>query len=301
MPDAYPSLPYEPWKDTKTTLHLMTQIVGKVRLGISPRMNHWWHVPFYVSPRGLTTSTIPHRGESFEMEFDFIDHVLAVRGSRGVTRRVPLRGTSVAGFYEGTAAALVDVNVFPKMLARPFDPAKTGSDIPFAEDTLHTAYDAEAVERFRLALVGIERVFREFRGRFIGKCSPVHFFWHSFDLAVTRFSGRAAPVSADADPVTREAYSHEVISAGFWPGDDASLPEAAFYAYAAPEPAGLAGEPLRPPEARWDTSGTGAMALYLYEDFRTAPDPDAALLEFLQSTYDGAARLAGWPGELLAK
>jgi len=292
--EAFPSLPLGEWEDTKTTLHLCCQIVGKVRLGLNPRMNHWWHVPLYVTARGLSTRAIPFRGESFELELDLIDHQLVIRTSKGELKTVPLMNTTVADFHAGVFENLGALNIRPHIIARPFDPTKVKSDIPFAQDTTHKSYDPDYVTRFWHVLIGVERIFRVFRGRYQGKCSPVHFFWHSFDLAVTRFSGRAAELAADADPVTREAYSHEVISAGFWPGDD-NMPEPAFYAYAAPEPADLDKEKIQPKEAWWQDVGGSFMALYRYEDFRTAADPTGALLEFLQSSYDAGAKLAKWP------
>jgi len=295
--NQYPPLPLAEWQDTKTTLHLFTQIVGKVRLGLNPRMNHWWHVPLYVSARGLTTGAIPRRGRNFEMEFDFLAHDLVVRTSEGVVRQVPLPGQSVADFYGNLQTCLNDLDIKVRLLARPFDPERVQSDVPFAEDRTHATYDPEYVQRFWHILVGVESIFRVFRGRYLGKCSPIHFFWHSFDLAVTRFSGRAAAVADDADPVTREAYSHEVISAGFWPGDN-NVPEPAFYAYTAPEPAGLHGVRLLPAEACWQDANGSSLALYRYEDFRNAADPAAALLDFLQSSYDAGAKLAGWPSDL---
>jgi hypothetical protein len=291
---TFPALPLEQWRDTKTTLHLFTQIVGKIRLGLHPKQNHWWHVPLYISSRGLTTRSIPHRGRNFELEFDFIKHHLAVRTSDGDNASVPLGGTSVAGFYRDVMQHLRDFGIEPIVVARPFDPDRVGSNIPFEQDTQHNSYDPQFVEKFWRILVSIEPVFNEFRGRYVGKCSPVHFFWHSFDLAVTRFSGRDVEVAPDADPVTREAYSHEVISAGFWPGDN-NVPEPAFYAYTAPEPAGLAQQALAPGQAWWQDVGGSHMAMYRYDDFRSADDPTAALLEFLQSSYEAGAKLAGWP------
>jgi hypothetical protein len=296
--EAFPSLPLGEWEDTKTTLHLCCQIVGKVRLGLNPKMNHWWHVPLYVSARGLTTRAIPFKGESFELELDFIDHQLAIRTSIGELKTVPLMNTTVADFYTGVVENLSALNIHPRIIARPFDAEKAKSDIPFAQDTTHKSYDPEYVRRFWHILIGVERIFRIFRGRYQGKCSPVHFFWHSFDLAVTRFSGRSADVSEGADPVMREAYSHEVISAGFWVGDD-TVPEPAFYAYAAPEPAGLNEEPLKPKEAWWQDANGSSMALYRYEDFRTAADPTEALQKFLQSSYEAGAKLAKWPRKKL--
>jgi len=294
---SFPPLPLEEWQDTKTTLHLYAQIVGKVRLHLHPPLNHWWHVPLYVSTRGLTTGPIPYITWDFELEFDFRQHALVVHTSSGETRTIALGGT-VADFYAAVMGELDDLGIRPRIVAKPFDTERVGSDIPFAKDTVHGSYDREYVERFWRILVGVDGIFRTFRGRFTGKSSPVHFFWHSFDLAVTRFSGRPAAVAADADSVTREAYSHEVISAGFWAGD-INVPEAAFYAYAAPEPKGLGKTPLEPPGAWWQDQGTSSMALYRYSDFRESDDPKEALLSFLQSSYDAAARLGGWPADLV--
>jgi hypothetical protein len=289
-----PPLPLDEWRETKTTLHLFTQIVGKVRMALSAEMNHWWHVPLYVSVRGLTTGPIVDAGRALELELDFVDHVLSIRASDAGDERIPLEGISVAEFYRRVMAALDRMGIHPRFVARPFDPSRVGSDIPLAEDTTHATYDPEYAGRFWHILIEVECVFRTFRGRFVGKCSPVHFFWHSFDLAVTRFSGRAVELPEDADPVTREAYSHEVISAGFWVGDD-DVREPAFYTYVAPEPPGLAAEPLRPAAAVWQDAGGSSMALYRYEDFRTADDPTGSLLAFLQSAYDAGARRAAWP------
>jgi hypothetical protein len=296
--EEFAPLPLREWDDTRTTLHLFSQVVGKVKLGLNPWMNHWWHVPLYVSSRGLSTHAIPFQNESFEMEFDFLDHELVIRTSLGDLRTVPLTNMTVADFYRRVVDNLRALDVRPRILARPFDTQKVKSDIPFDQDTTHQSYDPEYVNRFWHILIGVDRIFRIFRGRYQGKCSPVHFFWHSFDLAVTRFSGRAAQLAADVDPVTKEAYSHEVISAGFWPGDD-NVPEPAFYAYVAPEPAGLEKEPLRPDESWWQDVGGSHMALYRYEDFRSAADPAGSLLEFLQSSYDAGTRLAKWPRDLL--
>ncbi|MBD3258470.1 hypothetical protein GF377_08550 [candidate division GN15 bacterium] len=298
MPDpTYPPLPLVEWRDTKTTLHLFTQIVGKVRLACHPKLNHWWHAPFYLSARGLTTGSMPSDYKLFEMEFDLIAHELTCKVSDGRIRSVPLKGKSVADFYADVCTMLSDLGIPSSILAKPFDPSRAGSDIPFDQDHEHKAYDAEYVERFFRIMCGIEPIFRDFRGRFLGKCSPVHLFWHSFDLACTRFSGKAVPVADGADPVTAEAYSHEVISGGFWVGDD-NLPEPAFYTYVYPEPDGLANEPLKPDHAWWQENEGSHMALLRYEDFRHADDPRRALLDFLQSAYDAGAKLAGWPREL---
>jgi hypothetical protein len=296
--DMFPPLPLEDWKETKTTLHLYAQIVGKVRLALTPKVNHWWHVPFYVSARGLTTSPIPYEQGIFETELDFIDHDLVVRTSRSETRRVSLQGQSVASFYDSAFKTLEALGIHVDIVAEPFDSERVQSTIPFPTDTSHATYDATYANRFWHILTGVDSIFKEFRGRFVGKCSPVHFFWHSFDLAVTRFSGRRAPVQEEADPVTREAYSQEVISAGFWPGD-ANMPEPAFYTYVAPEPKGLAEEPLRPEGAWWQDQNGSHMALLKYEDFRRSDQPREALLAFLQSSYEAGAKLAAWPREEL--
>jgi hypothetical protein len=292
--ERFPELRLDAWEETKITLHLFAQIVGKVRARLSPKLNHWWHVPFYVSARGLTTCAIPCRDGNFEMEFDVVDHQLVLRTSSGRIDTVSLEGVSVAGFYEAVMDVLRGARIDARIVPKPFDPGRVGSDIPFAEDVTHASYDRDCVRRFWRALVGIESIFREFRGRFLGKCSPVHFFWHSFDLAVTRFSGRPAAVATDADPVTREAYSHEVISAGFWAGDQ-NMREPAFYTYVHPEPPGLAEQRLRPAAAWWQSQNGGSMALYRYDDFRHADDPRGALLAFLESAYEAGAALADWP------
>lgn len=285
-----PPLPLYQWDQTKMSLHLRTQIVGKIRLALTPPMNHWWHAALYVTPRGLTTGPIPHAGGSFDLEFDFLDHQLVLRTSEGAISHVDLREQPVAGFYNALMQALHRHGIDAKILAKPYD---IEAKEPFDRDSDHAAYDVEFVERFHRALVWVDNVLKAFRGRFVGKCSPVHFFWHSFDLAVTRFSGKRAPQREGADPVTREAYSHEVISAGFWPGDE-RLGSPAFYAYAWPEPEGLHETPLRPGAALWQTQPTGSLALMKYDDIRTSDSPQELLLEFLQSTYDAAADLAGW-------
>lgn len=290
--DTWPALPYEGWKDTLATVHMWTQIVGKIRMTLSPPVNHWWHVPLYVCARGLTTTAIPHGVRSFEMEFDFIDHRLAVRTCEGEVRTVEMRPRTVADFYAELMTALdelglpVRINTMPQEVPGP---------IPFDQDTTHAAYDAEAANRGWRALAQADRVLREFRGRYQGKCSPVHFFWGSFDLAVTRFSGRPAPEHPGApglpDTVTREAYSHEVSSAGFWPGSEA-FPEPAFYAYFYPEPAGFRTATVGPDAAYYATD-FGEWILP-YEAVRTAADPDAALMQFLEESYAAGASLGGW-------
>jgi hypothetical protein len=289
-----PPLPLEEWEDTKITLHLFSQIVGKIRMSLTPKINHWWHAPLYLSARGLTTGPIPYANMSFDLEFDLIDHHLLIRTSKDQTSRMALAGLSVARFYHDVLSALRGFGIEVKILAVPFDPKRVKSTQPFESDSAPRAYAPQFANRFWQILVPIDAIFKEFRGRFIGKCSPVHFFWHSFDLAVTRFSGRRAPHQDGIDLVTREAYSHEVISAGFWVGDD-SVPEPAFYCYVHPEPKGLPDEPLRPKGAAWNTQNGSSMAFFRYEDFRQSDDPRTALLEFLQSTYEAGAGLATWP------
>jgi hypothetical protein len=287
----WPELRYADWRDTAATLQLWTQIVGKMRLALSPWLNHGWHVPLYVTARGLGTSPIPFGAESFEIVFDFIAHRLTVRTSRGDERASPLEPQTVADFYGRVIALLrelgvaVEINVMPNELPDP---------IPFAQDTVHHAYDRNAAHRFWRALLQADRLFKEFRSSFLGKVSPVHFFWGRFDLAVTRFSGRVAPLHPGGvpglpDDVTREAYSHEVSSAGFWPGNDA-FPEAAFYSYAYPEPKGFRDHPV---SAGGFEPKLGEFILR-YDAVRTAADPDRLVLDFLQGTYEAAAESAGW-------
>jgi hypothetical protein len=279
------------WVDTRDTLQLWTQVVGKVRLGLEPMLNHWWQVPLYVSARGLTTSLMHAGGRGLEMEFDFIDHRLQLRSSDGQTGDVALEPQSVASFYRATMKALGDLGIEVSILARPVEVAEA---VPFAEDENHRSYDADAAHRFWLALVQSHRVMVEFRSRFIGKASPVHFFWGAADLAVTRFSGRPAPkhpggVPNCADWVQELAYSHEVSSCGFWPGGDG---EGMFYAYAYPQPDGFADWPVRPGPAAYNAE-LGEFVLP-YTAVRTADDPAAMLLEFFQNTYEAAAELAYW-------
>jgi hypothetical protein len=288
MHERWPELPWEQWKDTATTLHMWTQIVGKTRLVLSPMVNHWWHVPLYVGPRGLTTSAIPYRDETFDVEFDFIDHALLIRASSGAIRKLPLEPQSVAAFYRKYLEALRSLGISVELYGKPVEVA---DPIPFAEDEQHASYDSEYANRFWRVLLESSNVFQEFRSSFIGKSSPVHFFWGSFDLAVTRFSGRPAPERPGADLITREAYSHEVISVGFWPGNG-GFGQAAFYCYAAPEPAGLAEQPIRPAAATYNSDLKEFVLKY--DDLRTATSPESDLLEFCRSTYDSAANLAKW-------
>lgn len=290
-PFKFEPLPLEAWEDTKKTLHLFCQIVGKIRLRAHPRLNHWWHVPLYVSSRGLTTRAVPYGGADFEIELDLIDHVLEVSKTTGETRSLPLDGLSVARFYEAVVRSLAELGIHIPILARPYEHE---SKIPFAEDDEHKSYDKEFVGRYWRTLVQIDSIFKTFSGRFVGKQTPVHLYWHSFDLAQTRFSGRRAPPMEGGTPSDREAYSHEVISFGFWPGDD-KLREPAFYSYTYPEPDGLADEPLTPAGASWVGETGGLMALLKYQDLVTAADPEDILLGFCESAYQAGARRAGWP------
>jgi hypothetical protein len=284
----WPSLPLASWSDTAATLHMWMQIVGKVGLALSPSVNHWWQVPLYVSAHGLTTTTMPYRDRSVQMEFDFLDHKLVIRDSEGQFKMVQLYARSVADFYREFTGALkslaIDVKIWPK-------PVEVPDPIPFPEDNTHASYDPVPVRKFHRILLSTDAVFKDFRGGFLGKASPSHFFWGSFDLAVTRFSGRRAPERAGADAVTREAYSHECSSAGFWPGSGA-LQDPAFYAYAAPEPPGYSGYPARPPQAYYHPEMREF--ILMYDDVRKADSPEGALHEFLQSTYVAAATLGKW-------
>src|ERR1044071_8771490 len=267
---------------------MWSQIVGKIRLAQTPLVNHWWNVPLYVSARGLTTTAMPYEERFFEMEFDFIDHNLVTKCSDGTTAIVPLAPKSVARFYQETMDALGTLGIEVKIRKMPVEIA---DPISFDQDEQHASYDQAYVERFWRVLRSSEQVMQQFRSRFIGKSSPVHFFWGSFDLAVTRFSGRPAPMKPEADPITREAYSHEVISHGWWPGQG-PLGKPAYYSYTAPAPEGLAEAKVQPEQAYYDS----AMGLFLllYEEVRTASDPEKMLTGFLQTTYEAGANLAKW-------
>ncbi|HVF49113.1 MAG TPA: DUF5996 family protein [Pyrinomonadaceae bacterium] len=289
--DMFPPLPLAEWRATKDTLHLYLQVVGKIRLELFPRMNHWWHVPLYVSACGLTTRAIPYGYGNFEVEFDFLEHALRITKSDGARKSFALEdGLSVADFYARVFENLSALGIEVKIRAVPYE---TGSTEPFATDREHAAYDQEYVRRFWQILVGVNAIFEEFRGRFTGKSTPVHLFWHSFDLALTRFSGREAPQREGAGVVEREAYSHEVISFGFWAGDD-STPAPAFYSYTSPEPQGLTGEPLLPEKAFWGELRGSAYALLMYDDIRRAESPRRAVLDFLQTAYEAGAKTANW-------
>jgi hypothetical protein len=286
----WPALPLADWQETYQTLHMWTQIVGKVRLALSPPLNHWWQVTLYVTPRGLTTSSIPNGARTFEVAFDFLDHTLGIETSDRAHRAMGLYPRSVADFYREFMALLrslgieVRINPLPQEIANP---------IRFDEDEVHASYDAASATRCWRILLQSDRVLKQFRARFIGKCSPVHFFWGSFDLAVTRFSGRRAPERPGANHIEREAYSHEVSSCGFWPGvPGGAVQEPAYYAYMAPAPPGFDAAAVRPAAASYDP----ALGEFLlpYEAVRTAADPDAMLLDFAQSTYVAGANLANW-------
>ena len=296
----WPVLAYDEWRDTHATLHRWTQIVGKIRLVQTPWVNHSWHVPLYLTARGLTTSPISYGSRVFSIEFDFVDHQLVIETNDGRTETLGLAPRAVADFYQEVFARL-------KALGLEISIRTTPNEIPDAtpldQDWKHSAYDAEQATRFWHALVQADRVFKVFRSRFIGKCSPVHFFWGSFDLAVTRFSGRRAPPHPGGVPnlpdwVAREAYSHEVTSCGFWPGGE-PLPYPVFYAYAYPEPEGFKSASLRPAGARYES--TLGEFILPYEEVRRASSPDRTLLEFLQSSYEAAADLGGWDRSALER
>jgi hypothetical protein len=295
---AWPELPTGAWRDTYATLHLFTQVVGKIRLSRLPWLNHSWHVTLYVTARGLSTSPIPDGTRAFEIEFDFVDHVLRISASDGGKRQFALAGHSVASFYAATCAALADLGI---VVAINEMPSELPDPIRFSQDTRHASYDADAVGRFFQILVNADRVFKQFRTGFLGKASPVHFFWGAFDLAVTRFSGRRAPrhpggVPHLPDAVACEAYSDEVSSAGFWPGSGA-IDYPAFYSYAYPEPAGFRTASVKP-DAAFFSEPLGEFILP-YNAVRTSGDPERVLLDFLQSTYEAAANAAKWDRKAL--
>jgi hypothetical protein len=296
----WPALPFAAWRDTANTLHMWTQIVGKVRLAQTPWVNHSWHVTLYVTPRGLTTSVIPHGMRTFQIEFDFIDHQLVVSTCDGAIRTLPLQRQTTADFYLRLMQTLQGLDLPVTIHARPSEVADA---IPFPEDRIHAAYNADAAHLFWRVLVQVDRVFKVFRAGFIGKCSPVHFFWGSFDLAVTRFSGRTAPEHPGGFPnmpdwITREAYSQEVSSAGFWPGGD-TMPTPIFYSYAYPTPDGFGAATVRPVSAEWNAD-MGEFVLP-YDAVRNADSPDDALLAFLESTYEAAANTADWDRQALER
>lgn len=294
-PECWPALPLDSWRETCATLHMWTQIVGKVRMRLTPLVNHWWNVPLYVTPRGLTTSNIPYGKRSIEIYFDFLADRLVLECSDGLVKELPLRPMTVADFYrrfmEMLRSAGIEVSIWRM-------PVEIPDPIPFDQDRVHASYDAERVKTFWCILRSVDAVFHQFRAGFIGKASPVHFFWGSFDLAVTRFSGRKAPPRPGADAITREAYSHEVSSVGWWPGTG-TMAGPAFYSYAAPAPDGFKDALVRPAAARYD-AGLGEFLLD-YDAVRTAQSPSADLLAFCQSTYDAAADLGKWDRQSLER
>ena len=290
--DVWPELPLSAWRDTRDSLHMRTQIVGKIRLALVPLLNHWWNVTLYVTARGLTTGAMPVGNRNLEIRFDFVDHHLTIESSDGRQKTLPLAQQSVSDFYRELTASLTELGVEVRIWPTPVE---VSNPIPFPQDHQHAAYDRQYVGRWWRILMQTAQVFQQFRGRFNGKCSPVHFFWGSFDLAVTRFNGRRAPERPNADRITREAYSHECISHGFWPGGDWMGIEIAapfFYSYTAPEPAGIHYESIRPAAASFDPKLSEFVLPY--DRFRTSEAPREMLMEFMQSTYEAGATSAGW-------
>ena len=286
-----PPLPFEEWEDTKETLHRYCQIVGKVRMEHSPYQNHWWHVTLYVTTRGLTTGPIPYGPATFDISFDLQENKLLVTTSEGGAFSFALDNLPVAEFYRGLFEGLGSLGIDASINTKPFE---LDDEHTLDMNTYHCTCDGGSVRRYHRALAQVDQIFKEFAGRFNGKTSPVQLFWHSFDLAVTRFSNKRVSLPEDTDPVTRDAYSHEVISFGFWPGDR-NVREPSFYSYTAPEPDGLTEQPLRPPAASWTPEG--GMALFMYEEVRNSDSPRENLLEFLQSAYEAGAKTAGWDTE----
>jgi Family of unknown function (DUF5996) len=295
QPECWPMLSLESWKDTYATLHMWTQMVGKVRMRLTPLVNHWWNVPLYVTARGLTTSRIPYGQRAFELWFDFLRHQLVLETTDGVLKTLPLAPRAVAEFYGEFMEMLRSAGIEVKIWRMPVE---VPNPIPFDQDRVHRSYDPAAVRRFWRILLSVNAVFCQFRSRFIGKSSPVHFFWGSFDLAVSRFSGRRAPERPGADAMTREAYSHEVSSVGFWPGSG-DVKEAAFYSYMVPEPQGFKAARIGPDAAYYDKQ-LGEFLL-MYEDVRKAESPSAALLDFCQTAYEVGANLGHWKRQALER
>jgi hypothetical protein len=296
---AWPELAYDEWRPTKQTLHRYAQIAGKVRMALTPPRNHWWHVTLYVTERGLSTGPMPYEGRDVAIALDLIDHRVVVRSSDGATAGFELRERpACADVYAELFAALAGVGVSVEIRPQAYD---LGDGPALDEDRVNASYDADAVERYWRVIASTQRVLDRFRGSFLGKASPVHLFWHSFDIAHARYSGRRAPVVDGADRVSAEAYSHEVIAFGFWPGDDRTTPFPAFYSYTAPEPDGLAGHPLRVTGATWHDTGNGSLAILPYETLRGCPDPDATLLEFFTAAYQAGATAAAWDVDAVAR
>ena len=293
---AFPPLPLEDWEATKDTLHLYLQVIGKLRLKLMPRRNHWWNVTLYVNSRGLGTGPMPYKFYTVEIDFDFIDHQLHIRTSTGASESFGLQdGLSVSSFYTQVMKALEVLGIHQEILSKPYDNKST---VPFAQDHTHATYHPEQVNRYWRVLVTVDQVMKEFSGRFYGKVCPVQLYWHHMDLTVTRFSGKKVPVKPEASTVEKDAYSHEVISFGFWPGDD-QVRFPAFYSYTFPSPEGLDKEPLEPAQASWVDSNGSPMALLNYEELRQLDNPRQALLNFLESCYQAGAKRAGWPIEAL--
>lgn len=287
----FPPLPLHEWESTKKTLHRYIQIVGKIRMELTPPQNHWWHVPLYVNTRGLGTSPIPYQYNTFEINFDFLDHQLKVTTSRGEEESFELvDGLSVSTFYHQLFDILDELNIEVQIKAVPYD---ITPEIPFSEDTLHKSYDDKYAARFWKILQQVDRVFRVFNQDFCGKVCPVQLYWHSFDLAVTRFSGKKAPPMPDAGPIDKEAYSHEVISFGFWPGDD-NVREPSFYSYTFPAPEGLAQTQLEPAEAFWTEQNGSPLALLPYNAARSSKNTENTILQFLESAYRAGIEKAEW-------
>ena len=287
--ERWPALPLAEWKDTYATLHMWTQIVGKVRLALSPNINHWWGTAMYVTPRGLTTSAIPYDQGIFEVHFDFVAHALEIQTSLGESRSFRLVPQTVADFYAQFMAALHSLGIDVKVWGMPVEVPRP---VQFKLDEQHASYDSEYAHRFWRVLAAVSPVLQKFRAGFIGKSSPVHFFWGSFDLAVSRFSGKRAPANPSADVITKEGYSHEDISVGFWPGNGEVIKDAAFYAYAAPEPPGFKTSAVLPAKAFYSKEKNEFFLMY--DDVRLSQSPEQTLLDFCQSTYDAAANLAHW-------
>lgn len=296
--ELFPAIPLEDWRDTKDTLHRFAQIVGKIRLAAAARRNHWWGVPFHLTGRGVTTRPMGPPESAFTIDLDLVAHLLVVTTLDGRAASFALPGRSVASFYRETLRTLEALGIqAAPAIPRPYDLPDTGR--PFADDTEHAAYDPVIATRYWQVLTQVGLVLEEFAAGYSGKTSPVHHFWHTFDIACTRFSDRVVDQPPEHDPVTREAYSREVVSFGFWFGDEA-FPEPAFYSYTAPEPAGLHTDPLRPGAARWVARSGAHLAVLRYDDARAQPDPRAAVLAFYESAYQAGARRAGWDVERLA-
>ncbi|WP_340820749.1 DUF5996 family protein [Methanolobus sp. WCC4] len=288
--EQFPALPIEEWEDTMNTFHLFSQIIGKIRLGLFPKRNHWWHATLYMSTRGITTGPIPYEDMAFEMEFDLIDHVLVITTSRDSEKVIPLKGLSVSRFYKDVFSSLSELGIKAKIWAVPYD--TPFSTEPFETDEEHAAYDEKYVNMYWRILVQMNSVFQTYRGRFAGKCSPVQYFWHHKDLSLIFFSGKAATLWEGASMVDSEAYSHEMIAYGFWAGDE-NVREPAFYAAVYPEPEGLTDEPLSPEKAFWSPDG-GGMALLMYNDIRESPDPKKEIMDFMESVYQAGTKKGNW-------